>query len=205
MEPALRFVAALTSEQPVTIEDAKTQCRRALDFLDDDAWFVMAIAAARRMVEADTGLQLMNARYALVAREFPGEALRVPKAPLIAVESVGYVDTSGTAQTWAGANYLATLSDPGPPPSLGWVELAYGISWPTSRAQGNAVTVTFTAGFGTTGDAVPGDLRMAMLLLIGHWYETRGAVVVGTITKEVELAYAALVDHWRVYPLPVLV
>lgn len=205
MDPVLRFVAALATEEPVSVEEAKTQCRRDPAFTDDDLWFAQAIEAARRTVEADTGIRLMTARFALVSREFPGDLVRLPKAPLVAVESLAYVDTNGAAQTWAAANYLVAPSDPGPPPSAGWVELAYGISWPTARAQGNAVTVTFTAGFGLTAASVPADLRMAMLLLIGHWYEARGAVVVGTISKEVELAYTSLVDHWRVYSLPVLV
>ncbi|MGS0465873.1 head-tail connector protein [Cobetia marina] len=43
------------------------------------------------------------------------------------------------------------------------------------------------------------DITTAMLLLIGHWYETREAVVIGTITSEVPMAVGALVDHYTHY------
>jgi len=43
------------------------------------------------------------------------------------------------------------------------------------------------------------DITTAMLLLIGHWYETREAVVIGTITSEVPMAVGALVDHYTYY------
>ena len=58
-----------------------------------------------------------------------------------------------------------------------------------------------------TTDAIPADgdehaliidddITTAMLLLIAHWYETREAVVVGTITSTVPMAVGALVDHY---------
>ena len=39
-----------------------------------------------------------------------------------------------------------------------------------------AVKVTFTAGFGDAS-TIPDDLKAAVKLLIGHWYEHREAVV----------------------------
>ncbi|MBY5942774.1 head-tail connector protein [Halomonas sp. DP5N14-9] len=44
-----------------------------------------------------------------------------------------------------------------------------------------------------------GSVRTAMLLLIGHWYENREAVVVGTITSEVPMAVEALIQPYRIY------
>lgn len=205
MDPVLRFVAALTSDEPVSIDEAKTQCRRDLDFTDDDLWFERAIEAARQLVEASTGVRCLTGRFEVQAAGWACEAIRCPKAPLVSVESVTYVDTAGVTQTLATSQYVVMPSALGPPPTVGWIERAYGATWPSVRGQGNAVKVTFTAGYGTAAGSVPAALRQAMLLLIGHWYEARGAVVVGTISKEVELAYTSLVDHWRVYPLPVLV
>ncbi|SDO72583.1 Phage gp6-like head-tail connector protein [Halomonas shengliensis] len=45
------------------------------------------------------------------------------------------------------------------------------------------------------------DLTTAMLLLIGHWFENREAVVIGTITSELPLAVEALIAPYRHYQI----
>lgn len=41
------------------------------------------------------------------------------------------------------------------------------------------------------------DLTTAMLLLIGHWYENREAVAMGTIATQVPMAVEALITPYR--------
>lgn len=41
------------------------------------------------------------------------------------------------------------------------------------------------------------DITTAMLLLIGHWFENRESVVVGTITSELPMAVQALISPYR--------
>ncbi len=41
------------------------------------------------------------------------------------------------------------------------------------------------------------SLKMATLLLIGHWYINREAVVTGTIATTVPLAYESLISPYR--------
>jgi len=43
------------------------------------------------------------------------------------------------------------------------------------------------------------DVRTAMLLLIGHWYANREAVVSGSTAAELPLAVEALLQPWRIY------
>lgn len=43
------------------------------------------------------------------------------------------------------------------------------------------------------------DMVTAMLLLIGHWYANRESVVVGSISTELPMAVAALIDPYRHY------
>lgn len=43
------------------------------------------------------------------------------------------------------------------------------------------------------------DIRMAMLLLIGHWYANREAVSIGETASEVPMAVSALLQSYRIY------
>ena len=45
------------------------------------------------------------------------------------------------------------------------------------------------------------DLTTAMLLLIGHWFENREAVVIGSITAELPMAVEALIGPYRHYQI----
>jgi uncharacterized phiE125 gp8 family phage protein len=60
------------------------------------------------------------------------------------------------------------------------------------------VAVEYTAGYGDTAADVPAPLRQAMLLMIGHWYEHREAVITGSISTGLPLAARALLAPYRV-------
>lgn len=114
----------------------------------------------------------------------------VPRAPLIAVSSITYLDTNGTSQTLAADQYrVDAASQPGR------IEQAYGVSWPTTRGVIGDVTIVHTCGYGAAA-SVPDDIKHAVLLLVGHWYENREAVLVGSISKELEFAVTSLLDPY---------
>ena len=45
------------------------------------------------------------------------------------------------------------------------------------------------------------DLTTGMLLLIGHWYENREAVVIGSTATELPMAVEALISPYRHYQI----
>ena len=73
-----------------------------------------------------------------------GKTIRVPRPPLQAVGNIAYIDGSGNlVPTLAASNYqVSTAKEPG------LIAPTYGIPWPFTQAQYDAVTVTFTAGYG---------------------------------------------------------
>lgn len=44
--------------------------------------------------------------------------------------------------------------------------------------------------------AAPEDIRMAVMLLVGHWHENRESVIVGTNAIEVPMTVQALLSNW---------
>jgi uncharacterized phiE125 gp8 family phage protein len=71
-------------------------------------------------------------------------------------------------------------------------------TWPANLDDQNAVTVTWWAGYGTSGASVPAAIRHAMLMLVGHWYDgSRSGVLTGSISKEIEFGVKSLLDSQR--------
>lgn len=162
------------ADEPVTVAELRAQCRIDADIADEDTQLLLYITAARQAVEQETGRQLLRATYQYGTSGFPSgqNDVILPMPPLLRVVSVQYVDSAGATQTMPTTDYVAdTLSLPGA------VSLAYGLSWPSTREQRNAVTITYQAGYGDDAEQVPQPLKMAVLLWAATLYEQREATV----------------------------
>lgn len=118
---------------------------------------------------------------------------RVMRLPFLAasIASVKYRDSAGQLSTVSADDYALKSDDLG-----SYVRLDDDFAHPSDLAQSNGVLVEFTAGYGVAVD-VPAALKAAVLLLAGHWYANREAVVTGTIATELPMAIAALIAPYR--------
>lgn len=135
-------------------------------------------------------------RWATVRPHHPHwRQIDLPLPPLQSVTSIAYTDPNGDPQTLDPAQYVV-LDGP-----ISAVRLAPGCCWPSTQCDNaRAVTITFVAGYGDAGD-VPRPIRSAMLLLVGHLYGHREAVV-GVENRdsstELPLGVSALLAPYRV-------
>lgn len=179
-------VTVAATSEPMTLAEAKSQCR--VDGTDDDAYLNSLIAAARAHVEAYCGTPLV-ARTVTVKCDGFCDFSTFPVVPLTSVSSVSYVDSAGATQTLATSVYEAR-SD-GLTASLA---LKSGQSWP-SLQTGSRITVTASVGYGTVPEAVAHALK----LLIGFWFDNRSTVNIGNITSDLPHAVDALLTNYRVF------
>lgn len=193
--------------EPVSLAEAKLHCR--VDISDDDAWFTAAIAAARSFCETQSGRCFVTQTWRQYFPSFPvvteddwwrgchrtdfpaqGEAaIELAKNPLASVTSITYVSAAdGSTLTLASTEYTAdTKANPGV------IVPAYGKSWPEARQQRNAVTVEFVTGV-AVGSVDP-RAKIGILMLVAHWYENRETVLVGTVSKELEMSLKNLMGQ----------
>lgn len=165
----------LATQEPVSLEEARLHCR--IDSHDEDGYLAALITTARRWVERQTGLQLVQSTWTWTLDRLPYtmEPLYVPVSPLVSVTSIKYIDGSGIQQTLANTSYIVDATS-----MPGRIALVYGQVWPIVQLRANAVEVVFKAGYGSTTStapqsaaAVPRTIKMAILLLVGHWYANR--------------------------------
>ena len=174
--------------EPVTVAELRDHAH--IDTGADDTALAVYAAAAREYIENYTNRQLISASWTWTLDEIP-ELFRPRRSPLISVTSLKYYDTAGVQQTLSSATYAVDAST-----EPGRIALAYGQSWPSVRAQQDAVELIFLAGYGLTTATVPAQLRLAIMQLAAHWAENREPVApggLGTIPLHVE----RLIDQKR--------
>lgn len=177
----------------VGVPEAKLRLR--IDHDDEDPDVEALVKAAIDQFEADTNLALINRTVTMGFDAWPaaGEPIELLPAPLSSVASVKYYDESETLQTLATSNYVVDTAS-----NRGLIWLAKDKTWPTLGQTPRPIQIAFTAGYGATQKYVPDRCKQAILLLVGHWYANREAVVTGTIATELPMAYQSLVDSARV-------
>lgn len=176
------------TETPVTIAEAKGHCR--VDGSDEDAWFTAAVATATSMCEGMAHRAFCTQRWRLSLDRFPSECdgkISLPRPRLLSVISVVYFDTAGDEQTLDPADYqVDDQAEPGavyPSPNVDWPD--------TEDGRVNAVQIVYECGYGAAAE-VDGRAKQAILMLVAYWYENREAVLVGTISKDMEHALTTL-------------
>ncbi len=180
--------------EPVTLTEAKIHLR--VDTDTDDAYISTLITAAREWCEQYVDRTLVQTQWTMRLDSFPYE-IELPRPPIAASGTA----TAVTLTYTLGDDSTATLSttayrvDRNSTPGV--VRQLRAGTWPANLDDYNAVSVTWWAGYGSDGSSVPAAIRHAMLMLIGHWYESRSSVLVGSISKEVEFGVKSLLDSQR--------
>ncbi len=166
---------------PVTLEQAKAQCRIDIDLEDDlierlirSAWSYAEHYQQRTILTSELGMTLGG---------FP-PVIPLPMPPLQSIESISYIDPNGQEITLDELAYDFDIT-----PGLGVIYPAYGHCWPATRCHRNSVTVRWIAGY----DECPSATQSAILLVVGHLFEHREAISEGTF-NEVPLAAKSLLD-----------
>lgn len=152
----------------------------ALDIAEDNV-LEGKIAAAVRRLEGRLQRDFLRKQYDAVIDRFPCDAspIRLPRWPLVSVQSVTSYDRDGVATVLSTAAYFVdTYSEPGR------LCLNSGYTWPSSTRDQVGGVIRFTAGHGTDALGVPDPLLEAVRKLATELYETREAASLGNSVNE---------------------
>ena len=173
--------------EPVTLQDCKDWLR--VDSADDDPLLTALVTMARESHEDYVRRAYITQTWALTLDRFPS-TIQLWRCPVLAISSVTYVDPDGATQTLAGAKYqLDNSSEPAR------LVPAYNETWPTTRRVPNAVTVTFTAGYGAAATDVPDIYKTAIKREVADHYEHREAIMASAVSTTPHTAHLLLLPH----------
>jgi hypothetical protein len=178
--------------EPVTLTYCKQWLR--IDADEHDAQLLDLITMARQLCGEYCGRSFVNTQYQMVldrpplvpnSQYAPGNpnilapvlqnvwpldpsiwAIKLPRSPVQSVDLFAYIDANGNQQTMPADQYiLDSVSEPSR------ISPSSGSYWPSVQWRPNAVTITFTAGYGSTVAAVPAKFRMAIVATVGWFYD----------------------------------
>lgn len=184
------------AEYPVTLTEMKQHLR--VDSTDQDSLIQTYIQAAVDYGEQFTGRAFIDQTWELVLDEFPEHEIQIPKPPLIEIVSVKYDDTTGFETLIASTDYTVDTSN-----YYGWLVPNDGTSlWPTTFDAINAVRIRFRAGYldndSPPEQNVPFEIRAAIMLMTGMFFENREDLVVGDVVNKLPLPAETLLRKYRV-------
>jgi uncharacterized phiE125 gp8 family phage protein len=177
---------------PISLAEVKRHLGIVSNEYDLD--IAQLIEAAVNVLQKSVGRQLVSAGFELILPDFcnpDGGAwpIDLPMPPLVSIQSITYYDPDNVEQTLDPADYQL-LNGLDLPAQL--YPAATGLIWPSVNTNRiDAVTIAYTAGYGTAAD-VPAEAKLWLLLVVRHWFDNPSPVLVGSISKELELSARSL-------------
>jgi hypothetical protein len=185
----VRTVAPDPAKLPVSVADVRIFCRIPDDIISEDALLESLIKSAVDRFEHISGRACITQTWQLKLDSFWGPTwdytfgatsggsaadfvyfdpragwiIQLPVPPVQAVSSIQYVDGGGNLTTLDPTLYLVDIV--GEPARI---SPAFGKFWPVARRQQNAVTVTYTTGYGSDGSAVPEAVKDALKTYVAY-------------------------------------
>lgn len=120
----------------------------------------------------------------------------IPFGSLTTVTTVKYYNLEGTLTTLTESDYywVVTTTDPGR------IVRKYDATYPELQyGRPDAIEIAFTAGYGATSAAIPDEIKHAMKLLIGNYYEQRSDIVVSDRVHKIPAYITDLIHSYKLY------
>jgi uncharacterized phiE125 gp8 family phage protein len=163
----------------ISLADAKEHCR-----IDDDAgddYVTDLITRARAHCENWCGTALLPqswiAYYDMSDCFIDKPLLRLPHLKIMSITEVNSYDSENAETTYSSSNYFLSGDR---------LILNSNSSFPTDVRDYDSMAIEFISGYGTVEvdeeeeetivESVPSPVKQAMLKLMLHWHENRGAI-----------------------------
>ena len=179
-------ITAQPANEIFTLQEVKDYLK--VDDTTEDTLITTLLQSARQAAERYLNQALITQTITEKLDRLQLSTIYLSVSPVISVSSFQYADGENTTQTFAASNYVVdTFEKPAR------LSLAYGKTWPTLYGNINDVTITYTAGYGSTAASVPMQIRQAILMMIADSYDNREDYV-----KKLPTASEYLLDQYRV-------
>lgn len=187
--------------EPLTTAEAKTHLNVSSSTFD--TYIGTLIATARGQIERYLNRALITQSWKVYYDCWKHELL-IPfgnlqiagASPGPASPVVKYYNVDGTLTTLTESDYywVVTTTDPGR------IVRKYDATYPELQyGRPDAIEIAFTAGYGAAASAIPDEIKHAMKLLIGNYFEQRSDIVVDDRVTKIPSYITDLIHSYKLY------
>ncbi len=198
-------VVTSATGEPVTTAEILDHLR--ISTTDENDLLDALEIAARQRAESMTGRRLMPQTIKTYRNQWPGSGCAALPfaAPLQSIPTTGvvYKMSTGNSTTFSSTAWIADVV--GEPGSLC---LEYNSDWPSDTLHNvNPISIEYKVGYSTAGastdgtverGAVPQGIKLAIKMMVGHWYENREDTHTRFYVNDIPLASRALLSPFKV-------
>lgn len=167
---------------PLSVAYVRDEVLRVANGSVEDTHIERLIEAATAQAEEETGLALMPQTRRMTLTGFAGDRIVLPRAPLIAVTALSYIDTAGATQTLTGSPAEYRVK-----PSSRWSRAEVwpleNTQWPSTASVPSAVVIDYECGyaldeaFSPPEVTIPFDILQGIELMVAELYKQRSLSV----------------------------
>ena len=181
--------------EPVSLAEAKAHLR--VSGTSEDLLIASLITAARVHLELALSCAFITQTWSWFLDGWPQRMrLELPLGPARSISAIRVLTAGDVITTMPAQSYL--LTGRARPPRLTLKERGHWSNGGPQPAYGaDGIEIEFIAGFGDAPADVPAPLRLALLLLIAHWFEQRAPIEVGRGGTELPPMIAELTAPYR--------
>lgn len=181
--PVVRAVSLISLKSHLKVSDDD---ENLLTEILDDATSALELWLGRSFISQTWELTLEG-------KEFPpsSDIIRLPHGPLISVTSVKWWDTDGDEQTFSSGSYTVHTGKGSK------IFLNNGAAWPSGVRWRKSAVIEYISGDGTASSGVPGNLRLAIRMLVGHYYINREVTSIDSLPQEIILGLNQLTNFYN--------
>lgn len=175
-----------------------------LGYTTEDVYLQSLIKLARQYCEDHQCRAFITQTWDMYLDDFPNlydsNVISIPKGKLQSIDTVQYTDSDDNVTTLIeGTDFVVSTVG-----LLGAIAPTYSkVNWDTFTPYPlNPIKIRFTCGYGDNGSDVPENVKLAMKLLISHWFENR--VVIDKLLsnlKEIEFTVTNLLNDDRLWTI----
>ena len=185
----------LPSSTPVSLTEAKEQCRILSADTTHDTLLNRLISEATSSIQTYCGVRLASQTVRLELNGFPSGNIDLGVYPVNSIASVAYDDGDNVEQTLAlGTDYWKSLG--GMYPFLSPID-----AWPATKyGKPACVRITMSVGYfdgSPVTSAAPDDLKHAVLMRVKEYFDNAGESITGQSVEQTVSTVKALTDMHR--------
>ena len=188
----MRAYTVDTAAAAVLITTADAKAFLKVDISDDDTLIDNLVSAATESAQEYTNRFFIDTTLLQYGTKF-SDLTELLKSPVDSITHIKYYDSDNVQQTLSSSVYSLI---PAIEPSL--ISLSGRESYPSVADRTDAIECKYVVGYGTASTDVPNAIIEAVYLTIGHWYQNRQAVVVGSQVNALPMGAKYLLDQYKV-------